>query len=516
MAINSWIAGSTPLWGSAGSWLLGIPIDGQDVVITADPGAAYSVLLFAPSAAIDSLTIGNASGATLFLNSATLDVTGTGAGATDTLDVLGIGTVLLGTNSIVNASNITLDTATSLLEGDGVVTGALSGSGAVLADGGGDLRLETAIADATGLQFTIGDTGNNTLQVDAAVGAGNTFTFQTFNPSFSQTFAYNSAASITVNIIGLDVGSSATAPANSIDFRDHTVTVTGDTTGSGTTGTITLSDGSTLTLSGITNSPGSWFVDTVDDGAGGTKVFLADVVCYARGTLIQTADGERPVETLRPGNQVITLVDGEEVPRTVRWLGHRRIDLTAHPRPETVAPIRIRSDAFADNIPRRDLLVSPDHAIFVDGMLICARQLVNGTTIRQEKGWTAADYYHVELDRHAILLAEGLPAESYLDTGNRGFFANGDAPLTLHPDLTTTRDHPNREAGSCAPFVFDDAAIRPVWRRLAERAEALGHVWIAPVTTDDPGLRLLAGGRSIAPVTSGGGRYVFALPAALA
>ena len=183
--------------------------------------------------------------------------------------------------------------------------------------------------------------------------------------------------------------------------------------------------------------------------------------------MIQTPDGERPVETLCTGTQVITLVDGEEVPRTVRWLGHRRIDLTRHPRPETVAPIRIERDAFADNVPHRDLLVSPDHAIFVDGMLICARQLVNGTTIRRETGWTSVDYYHVELNEHAILLAEGLPAESYLDTGNRGFFANAGAPLVLHPDLTDETDYPTREAGSCAPFVSDEASVRPVWQRLA-------------------------------------------------
>ena len=79
-------------------------------------------------------------------------------------------------------------------------------------------------------------------------------------------------------------------------------------------------------------------------------------------------------------------------------VGRRRIDLTAHPRPETVAPVRIQRGAFADGMPHRDLLVSPDHAIFVDGKLICARQLMNGTTIRQEKGWTSVDYYHVELD----------------------------------------------------------------------------------------------------------------------
>ena len=184
-----------------------------------------------------------------------------------------------------------------------------------------------------------------------------------------------------------------------------------------------------------------------------------------------------------PGRQVTTLVDGEPVAGQVRWLGHRRIDLTSHHRPETVAPIRIQRGAFADALPRRDLLVSPDHAIFVDGKLICARQLVNGTTICQETGWTAVDYYHVELDRHAILLAEGLPAESYIDTGNSGFFANSGAPLVLHPDLTDESDYPTREAGSCAPFVWDEASVRPVWQRLADRAAAIGRPVPQPATT---------------------------------
>ena len=202
--------------------------------------------------------------------------------------------------------------------------------------------------------------------------------------------------------------------------------------------------------------------------------------------------GERPIESLRAG--MTCPHPGRwrtEVAQPVKWVGHRRIDLTSHPRPETVAPIRIQRGAFADNMPHRDLLVSPDHAIFVDGMLICARQLVNGTTIRQERDWTAVDYYHVELDEHAILLAEGLPAESYLDTGNRGFFANSGAPLVLHPDLTDETDYPTREAGSCAPFVWDEASVQPVWQRLADRAAAIGRPVPQRVTTTDAGAAVL-------------------------
>jgi hypothetical protein len=196
----------------------------------------------------------------------------------------------------------------------------------------------------------------------------------------------------------------------------------------------------------------------------------------------------------------------------VKWVGYRRIALATHPRPQTVAPIRICKGAFADNGPHRDLLVSPDHGILVDGKLICARQLVNGATIRQETGQTSVDYVHVELDTHAILLAEGLPAESYLDTGNRGFFTNAGAPLLLHPDLTDQADHPAREAGSCCPFVWDEASVRPIWLRLAERAIRLGHAVPLPRTTTEPDLRLVVEGRVLTPVHTADGTHVFVLP----
>jgi len=177
-----------------------------------------------------------------------------------------------------------------------------------------------------------------------------------------------------------------------------------------------------------------------------------------------------------------------------------------------VAPIRIEHDAIADGMPRRDLVVSPDHAIFVGGKLIGARQLVNGTTIRQETSWTTVDYYHVELDRHAILLAEGMPAESYLDTGNRGLFRNSGAPLVLHPDLTDEDDYPTREAGSCAPFVWDEASVQPVWQCLVDRAAAIGRAVPQRVTTTDAALRVLANERIVKPVISDSDRVIFVLP----
>jgi hypothetical protein len=286
------------------------------------------------------------------------------------------------------------------------------------------------------------------------------------------------------------------------NFKGDTVTYTKATT------TLTVKNGggtTVFTMTGVNAAAGTPTFTIVD-----TDIIQA--VCYARGTMLRTPDGELPVEKLRAGKQVITLVDGQEIAKTVVWPGHRRINVAGHPRPETVAPIRIIRDAFADGMPHRDLIVSPDHAIFVDGKLICARQLVNGTTIRQELDWTAIDYYHVELESHAILLAEGLPAESYIDTGNSGFFANSGAPLVLHPDLTDESDYPTREAGSCAPFVWDEANVRPVWQHLAERAAAIGQPMPTRETTMEAGLRLRANGRTLKPIYSDDRLAIFVLP----
>lgn len=222
--------------------------------------------------------------------------------------------------------------------------------------------------------------------------------------------------------------------------------------------------------------------------------------------------GDVAVEALCAGDMVATQKNSDIVFRPVKWIGRRRIDLSAHPRMETVAPVCILRGAFADNVPHRDLAVSPDHAILVEGRLICAHQLINGTTIRQEQGLSAVEYFHVELDAHSILLAEGLPTESYLDTGNRGFFANADEPLMLHPNLTDETGRSTREAASCAPFVCDEVNVRPVWERLAKRAAYL-DLAIRPVQTmTDPDLRIVAKGRTLNPISAKDGLYCFVLP----
>ena len=237
------------------------------------------------------------------------------------------------------------------------------------------------------------------------------------------------------------------------------------------------------------------------DGTGGT-----DVTCFLRGTRIATPGGEVAVEMLRPGDPVKTLSGAT---KAIVWIGRRRIDPRRHPDAGRVRPVRIRRHAFGAGVPHRDLLVSPDHAVFVDGALVCARRLINGATIVQDVGDAPVEYFHLELESHDIVLAEGLPAESYLDTGNRALFENAGLPLVLHPDLS---GQARRVAESCAPFVEADAAVYEIWRRLAERAAALGLPVGVPETTTDPALRVVVGGRAIGPLSYAAGRAVFLLP----
>ncbi|MGI4977051.1 MAG: Hint domain-containing protein [Janthinobacterium lividum] len=172
--------------------------------------------------------------------------------------------------------------------------------------------------------------------------------------------------------------------------------------------------------------------------------------CYAAGTRLRTPDGERRVDDVRPGDTLLTAA-GRHAP--VRWVGHRRVRCHAHPAPDTVNPVRIHAHAFGPGLPARDLLLSPEHALFLGGALVPAGLLVDNRAVTRD---TPAEvtYFHVELDRHDILLAEGLPAESYLDTGNRAQFAN--APVTtLHASFAPGHD----AAEPCAPLALHGPAL---------------------------------------------------------
>jgi hypothetical protein len=135
-------------------------------------------------------------------------------------------------------------------------------------------------------------------------------------------------------------------------------------------------------------------------------------VCYLRGTRIRTPEGERGVEELKIGDLVVTL-SGES--KSIKWIGKQRFKKSSERWPKDFEPIRISRFALDEQSPHRDLYVSPNHAVYIDGVLIPAKYLVNGLSITQcaPEGAELIEYLHIELFDHDVIYAEGATAETF-------------------------------------------------------------------------------------------------------
>lgn len=178
-------------------------------------------------------------------------------------------------------------------------------------------------------------------------------------------------------------------------------------------------------------------------------------LCFCKGTAIRTPAGDVPVEQLRVGDEVTTK-SGRR--RPIRWLGSTTALVS-----EGNRPVIVRAGAFEDVSPYRDVRVTRSHSFLFNDVLIPIEQLVNGITILFDDEAKTMEFFHIELDRHDILLAEGAPAESFRDVGNRSGFSATSSPAGSEAGRVPT----------FAPLVYTGPIIERTRKRLVERARTI-------------------------------------------
>jgi hypothetical protein len=335
--------------------------------------------------------------------------------------------------SIVNNGTI-VDSAVPFFSSNLQITGGYSGTGGFLIDGGNAIGTRTILELPSGLSANVAfDPNFGELLLDDVA---------TFNGTLS---GFGNSDTLVMSTVAN--ASTATLAGNILDLKDILGTVVQ---------TITLNTASLNYASAIF---------AVTENVGNTKATVkvsgVQAACFAAGTLIKTEAGEVPVEHLVAGDIVHAQFAGSS---PVVWIGHRHVDCGRHSEPSKVWPVRVSAHAFGPRVPTRDLVLSPDHAVFVDGSLIPIKHLINGKTIVQER-WDTVTYYHVELAEHDVLLAEGLPVESYLENGDCGVFDNAGGVIALYPDFGMRR----WEAFGCAPLVLTGAKLDAVAARVNAR-----------------------------------------------
>ncbi len=235
--------------------------------------------------------------------------------------------------------------------------------------------------------------------------------------------------------------------------------------------TLTLANDSTLTVAQLIGSDATVVIDAgsslIDEATGVTygpgtyDITEFNSPCYCRGTLIRTERGEVPVEALTIGSKVLTK-SGEV--RPIKWIGRRSYGGRFIMGRKDVLPICIKAGALDDHVPRRDLWLSPHHALYLDGLLIEAKDLVNGVSIVQADRVEKVEYFHIELETHDVIIAEGALAESFIDDDSRGMFSNAHEYRQLYGDVATGL------AQFCAPRREEGYQVEAVRRRIALRA----------------------------------------------
>jgi hypothetical protein len=454
-------------------------------------GSAADRVIDEPGATFVGLVNGGGAASVLELASASSAGTVSGIGT----QFAGFGTIAVDTGAtwrMAGANMIATDTLgmhlTLSIAGTVDVTGtltlasggALSNSGIVEVSGG-EFLANIGVGDAGSFQVGAGGRIDFTSSVSTGTQIG-------FLDATGELILGDPAA-VTLGVSGFVHGDQIDLPGVSYD--------TGHMTATYASGQLSVYDNRVLKADiHVTGLSGSHFTPG-NDGGGDTEVTAA---CYCRGTRVLTPDGEVAVEDLAIGDKVVTLT-GEA--RPIRWIGRRAYDGRFIAGKREVLPICITAGALAEGVPSRDLWLSPAHSLYIDGVLVLSEHLVNGATILQAEEVEEVEYFHIELDTHDVIFADGAAAETFVDCDNRMMFANAAEYAALYP----------KDERPCWEFCLprlegEDEALTEIRAALLWRAAALGHD-----VTLDPDLHLIVDGCDVSGVKTSDSVYRFETPA---
>ncbi|GBQ86514.1 Hint domain-containing protein [Asaia krungthepensis] len=433
-----------------------------------------------------------------------------GQGGTAVTVSVGPGGIAVALAGGVILNQIVMAAGAAIVSSGGVVSGAtISSGGSEMVQSSGVVSGATILSGGTQVVQ-----GGATVQ-NAAISAGGSMVV---------------ASGATILTLAIGGASTSTGPAGTlvvtpgavlsnvtvgwrgrIDIEGLSYKPGGKITISGGTLTVTHTDG-TSWFTPLTGSykAGDFHLEADSDGS----TELVYDKCFLAGTLIRTPSGERPVETLREGDLVCVLTEGRRETRRITWVGSTEIAVNAsRPDDEAGYPVRLRADAFGPSVPDRDLFITPEHCICVDGLLVPARMLVNGESIAYDRSRTRFTIHHFRTEEHAIIWSNNLTTETLFDDGH----SMGLLPVSPVPDCPTDREDraailqetPKR----AAPLCVERNVVEALHRRLAARAGCLSLRSTRGTADQDPDLHLVAGdGQVIRPARRVNDMMIFHLP----
>ena len=290
---------------------------------------------------------------------------------------------------------------------------------------------------------TLNITPNNSFNSATAITfTGTTIKFDTQGNSDAQFFIsvfISAGTAITFNNVIMDLfGDAVPAKASNIFWLTDTgITSTGSSPMYGTfiSQNATIAFASALTVNGnIFVSENSSFPTPTGkvtfSGVSTVNANTGPVVCYLKGTNILTENGYVAIEDLNAGDLVYTkgkiynndfiVLDQDYELKPIKFIG----DFFPPNINTDSLHICFKANAFGESLPCEDLYVSPGHRILFDGEMVVAKEFINGSTIYQDMDRRSVHYYHIELDSHYAITANGLLSETYLDFETRGAFQN--------------------------------------------------------------------------------------------